>query len=60
MALYGFAATLIVWMLWGYKMGFGKQWIPICGIPGNVLGIGTEIMQVSSALPHHFSDEEKS
>jgi Amt family ammonium transporter len=26
-------------------MGFGKQWIPILGVPGTILGIGTEIEQ---------------
>ena len=49
MAFYAFAATLIIWVLYAYKMGFGKQWIPICGIPGNVLGIDTELSQ--STLP---------
>lgn len=46
MALYAFAATLIIWVLYAYKMGFGEQWIPICGTPGNVLGSGTQLSQV--------------
>ena len=33
MAFYAFAATLIVWVTYAYGMGFGKQWIPICGVP---------------------------
>jgi len=45
MAFYGFAATLICWVVWAYNMGFGEQWIPILGIPGPVLGIGTLLKQ---------------
>ncbi len=38
-------------------MGFGEQWIPICGVPGNVLGIGTQLGQSSlpaAALTQNF------
>jgi len=45
MAFYGFAATLIAWVTWAYKMGFGEQWIPIAGIPGPLLGIGNLLTQ---------------
>jgi len=43
------AATLIVWVTYAYGMGFGKQWIPICGVPYPSLGMGWELQQ--SALP---------
>jgi len=49
MAFYAFAAVLIIWVLYAYKMAFGEQWIPICGTPGNVLGVGTMLSQ--SILP---------
>jgi Amt family ammonium transporter len=49
MAFYGFAATLLCWVTWAYKMGFGEQWIPIAGIPGPILGIGNLLQQ--STLP---------
>ena len=45
MAFYGFASTLICWVVWAYNMGFGKQWIPIAGVPGPILGIGTLLQQ---------------
>jgi Amt family ammonium transporter len=47
MAFYGFAATLIAWVVWAYRMGFGKQWIPIVGIPGPILGIDTLLQQAN-------------
>jgi len=39
MAFYAFAAVLISWVVWAYKMGFGEQWIPICGVPGPILSM---------------------
>ncbi|KAI9847426.1 MAG: Ammonium transporter [Thelocarpon superellum] len=41
MAFYAFAATLLVWMLWAYKMGFGEQWnsAPFIGRPGPAVTI---------------------
>jgi len=47
MAFYGFAATLICWVVWAYRMGFGEQWIPIAGIPGPILGIDTLLQQAN-------------
>jgi len=47
MAFYGFAATLICWVTWAYKMGFGAQWIPILGIPGPILGIDLLLQQAT-------------
>ncbi|KAI5072319.1 hypothetical protein GOP47_0012425 [Adiantum capillus-veneris] len=37
MALYAFAAVLICWVLWAYKMAFGQQLLPFVGKPGQSL-----------------------
>jgi ammonium transporter, Amt family len=51
MALYAFAAVLICWVIWAYKMAFGQQWgsAPFVGTPGPILAMGKELMQ--STLP---------
>lgn len=64
MVLYAFAMVLIVWILWGYRMGFG---VPaklgpgilssLIGIPGTVLSGHflqgqANIPLISSAMPH--------
>lgn len=49
MAFYGFAMTLVCWVLWGYKVGFGKYMLPFAGRPGPLLTIGQMIRQ--SDLP---------
>lgn len=33
MALYAFAAVLICWVLWGYRMSFGSKFIHFLGVP---------------------------
>jgi ammonium transporter, Amt family len=33
MAMYAFAAVLLVWLLWAYNMGFGEQLFPFIGKP---------------------------
>jgi Amt family ammonium transporter len=33
MAMYAFAAVMIVWVLWAYNMAFGEQWFPFLGTP---------------------------
>lgn len=38
MALYAFAAVLICWVTWGYKMSFGHQLLPLWGKAGPALG----------------------
>jgi Amt family ammonium transporter len=43
MAFYGFAATLITWVLWAYKMGFGIYMLPFVGRPGPVVTIAQEL-----------------
>jgi ammonium transporter, Amt family len=47
MALYAFAAVLICWVIWAYKMGFGEQWgkAPFVGHPGPILTIRNELQQ---------------
>jgi ammonium transporter, Amt family len=38
-----FCLTLIVWVLWAFKMGFGSPWIhTFIGKPGTILGAGSE------------------
>jgi hypothetical protein len=40
--------TMLIWVVWGYKMGFGAHLIPgLVGIPGPVLSSKTELRQVS-------------
>jgi len=45
MAFYAFAAVMICWVIWAYKMAFGKQLTPFVGVPGPILTIGNEIEQ---------------
>lgn len=43
MAFYAFAAVLICWVLWAYKLGFGEQMLPFVGHPGPVVLIHQEL-----------------
>jgi len=45
MAFYAFAAVMICWVLWAYKMGFGRQLAPFVGVPGPLMTISNEIEQ---------------
>ncbi|EED20915.1 ammonium transporter, putative [Talaromyces stipitatus ATCC 10500] len=47
MVFYAFSATLICWVIWAYKMGFGKQWgnFPLVGTPGPVLTMQQNLAQ---------------
>jgi Amt family ammonium transporter len=47
MVFYAFAATLICWVIWAYKMAFGKQWgkFPLVGTPGPVLTMNQNLAQ---------------
>ena len=47
MVFYAFAATLITWVLWAYKMGFGEQWgkATFVGKPGPSVTIVAELAQ---------------
>ena len=45
MAFYAFAAVLICWVLWGYRMAFGYQMLPIVGYPSISVDIGHQLNQ---------------
>lgn len=49
MAFYGFAATLICWVLWAFKVGFGQYMLPFAGRPGPVMTI--DMMLAQSSIP---------
>ncbi|HEY1411074.1 MAG TPA: ammonium transporter, partial [Rhodopila sp.] len=51
MVFAAFALTLIVWVLWAFKMGFGSPWIStFVGKPATVVGAGAEQSQASIPL----------
>jgi Amt family ammonium transporter len=59
MVFSAFCLTLIVWVLWAFKMGFGQPWIGgslhLLGKPGTVVGEAGEQAQASIPLvsmPH--------
>ncbi|BFG30384.1 hypothetical protein CerSpe_166580 [Prunus speciosa] len=59
MALYAFAAVVICWVSWAYKMSFGDKLLPFWGKAGPALGQKFLINQ--AALPestHYFSDHK--
>jgi ammonium transporter, Amt family len=43
MAMYAFAAVMIVWLLWAYNMAFGPQWFPFLGKPGLATSAGFQL-----------------
>ncbi|XP_014508337.1 ammonium transporter 3 member 1 isoform X1 [Vigna radiata var. radiata] len=57
MALYAFAAVVICWVTWAYKMSFGEKLLPFWGKAGPALGQKFLIKQAAlPATPHHFSN----
>jgi ammonium transporter, Amt family len=51
MVFSAFCLTLIVWVLWAFKMGFGQPWIGhFVGKPGDVIGATGEQGQASIPL----------
>jgi len=40
MAMYAFAAVMVVWVLWAYNMSFGPQMFPFWGVPKPALSAG--------------------
>ena len=47
MVFYAFAATMVIWGIWGYQMAFGDQMIPgLVGIPRPILSSHSELKQV--------------
>jgi Amt family ammonium transporter len=50
MVFAAFGLTLIVWVLWAFKMGFGTPWIQTyVGVPGDV--IGASGLQAQAHIP---------
>ena len=50
MVFSAFALTLIVWVLWAFKMGFGTPWIgKFVGVPGDV--VGATSLQGQASIP---------
>ncbi len=47
MAMYAFAAVMIVWVLWAYNMAFGPQWFPFLGKPSPALSGGFMLGQAT-------------
>src|SRR5277367_5024226 len=45
MAFYAFAAVLVSWVFWAYKMGFGEPLAPFVGVPGPIMTINNELEQ---------------
>src|SRR5580700_309492 len=51
MVFSAFCLTLIVWVLWAFKMGFGQPWIGhFVGKPGDVIGASGEQAQANIPL----------
>lgn len=55
MAFYAFAATLIVWVVYAFNMGFGNQWIPICGVPYPAIGEIFDVFERETFLAPNFN-----
>jgi Amt family ammonium transporter len=50
MVFSAFCLTLIVWLLWGFRMGFGMPWVgTFLGKPGTMLGAAGE--QARASIP---------
>ena len=57
MALYSFAAVIICWVTWGYKMSFGDKLLPFWGKAGPALGQSFLINQAAlPATPHYHKN----
>jgi ammonium transporter, Amt family len=49
MAMYAFAAVMIVWVLWAYNMAFGEQWFPFLGMPKP--GLSADFLLGQATIP---------
>lgn len=56
MALYAFAAVIICWVTWAYKMSFGDQLLPFWGKAGPALGQKMLIKQAALPETAHYYD----
>ena len=45
MGFYAFAAVLLCWVIWAYKVAFGKHMLPFAGIPGPALSMEYQLTQ---------------
>ncbi|KAG6385974.1 hypothetical protein SASPL_154857 [Salvia splendens] len=54
MALYAFAAVVICWVVWAYKMSFGEELLPFWGKAGPALGQRFLIGQASLPATQHY------
>ena len=45
MAFYGFAATLVCWVLWAYRAAFGVTMLPFVGVPDQAVSMDFELSQ---------------
>ena len=45
MAFYAFACVLLCWVIWAYKIAFGKHMLPFAGIPGPALSMEYQLTQ---------------
>ncbi|PPD83539.1 hypothetical protein GOBAR_DD19534 [Gossypium barbadense] len=50
MALYAFAAVLICWVGWGYRMSFGDKFIPFLGMPNVPWTLTITLILIAGAL----------
>lgn len=59
MAFYAFAAVLICWVTWAYKMSFGEKLLPLWGKAGPALGQHYLLGQADlPASEHYFANGE--
>lgn len=54
MALYAFAAVLLCWVLWAYKMAFGEKLLPLWGKAGQSLAQDYLVNQAYLPASTHF------
>ncbi|XP_056168679.1 ammonium transporter 3 member 1-like [Syzygium oleosum] len=54
MALYAFAAVVLCWVIWAYKMSFGDKLLPFWGKAGPALGQSFLIKQAVLPETKHF------
>ncbi|PNX73712.1 ammonium transporter 3 member 1-like protein [Trifolium pratense] len=54
MALYAFAAVIICWVTWAYKMSFGEKLLPFWGKAGPALGQKFLIKQAALPSTAHY------
>ncbi|KAF3440676.1 hypothetical protein FNV43_RR18960 [Rhamnella rubrinervis] len=57
MALYAFAAVVICWVAWAYKMSFGDELLPFWGKAGPALGQKFLIKQAALPKTTHYHDK---